>query len=203
MHISTRFQASVVVYCNWFPFTWGEFSLEPASLCLAEPLHKFPDRSTNTYKSYKSPFLLRASIPIQSIWIRVQSCRSRVMNLLTEPLKKCGGGESFQHKAIFLFKKTQCPESVSELYRPSDRRLSAKLVPTFADRGWHVVSVTNLYGRNLGFLDRSSYFFFQAAPQLCSQSWVDPVPNPLLLRKSSSAGNRTGTSGSVARNSDH
>jgi hypothetical protein len=26
------------------------------------------------------------------------------------------------------------PESASELYRPSDRRLSAKLVPTFADR---------------------------------------------------------------------
>jgi hypothetical protein len=24
----------------------------------------------------------------------------------------------------------------SELYRPSDRRLSAKLVPTFVDRGW-------------------------------------------------------------------
>jgi hypothetical protein len=27
------------------------------------------------------------------------------------------------------------PESASELYRPGDRRLSAKLVPTFADRG--------------------------------------------------------------------
>jgi hypothetical protein len=32
---------------------------------------------------------------------------------------------------------------------------------------------------------------------------VDPVPHPLLLRKSGSAGNRTRTSGSVARNSDH
>jgi hypothetical protein len=32
---------------------------------------------------------------------------------------------------------------------------------------------------------------------------VDPVPDPLLLRKSGSAGNRTGTSGSVARNSDY
>jgi hypothetical protein len=27
------------------------------------------------------------------------------------------------------------PESASELYRLSDRRLTAKLVPTFADRG--------------------------------------------------------------------
>jgi hypothetical protein len=32
---------------------------------------------------------------------------------------------------------------------------------------------------------------------------VDPVPDPLLLRKSGSAGNRTRTSGSVGRNYDH
>jgi hypothetical protein len=43
-----------------------------------------------------------------------------------------------RHKPI----KTTWPESASELYRPSDRRLSAKLVPTFADRMCHVVSVT-------------------------------------------------------------
>jgi hypothetical protein len=48
--------------------------------------------------------------------------------------------------------------------------------------------------RILGFLDRSRYFFFQAAPQLYSRGWVDPVPDPLLLRKSGSAGNRTRTS---------
>jgi hypothetical protein len=33
--------------------------------------------------------------------------------------------------------------------------------------------------------------------------WVGPVPDPLLLRKSGSAGNRTRASRSVARNSDH
>jgi hypothetical protein len=32
---------------------------------------------------------------------------------------------------------------------------------------------------------------------------VDPIPDPLLLRKSGSAGNRTWTSLSAARNSDH
>jgi hypothetical protein len=46
-------------------------------------------------------------------------------------------------------------ESASELYRPSDRRLSAKLLPTFGDRGCHVVSVTDPYGRILGFQDRN------------------------------------------------
>jgi hypothetical protein len=38
-------------------------------------------------------------------------------------------------------KKTPWSVSMSELYQPSDRRLSAKLVPTFADRGCHMVSV--------------------------------------------------------------
>jgi hypothetical protein len=47
--------------------------------------------------------------------------------------------------------KTLWPESVSELYRPSDRRMSAKLVPTFVDNRCHVVSVADPYGRILGF----------------------------------------------------
>jgi hypothetical protein len=55
-------------------------------------------------------------------------------------------------------KLTPWSGSANELYRPSDRRLSAKLVPTFADRRCHVVSVTEPYGRILGFLDRSRYF---------------------------------------------
>jgi hypothetical protein len=67
----------------------------------------------------------------------------------------------------------------------------------------NVVSVIDPYGRILGLLDWSSYFFFQAAPQLYSRGWVDPLSDPLLLRKSASAGNRTRTSGYVARNSDH
>jgi hypothetical protein len=82
-------------------------------------------------------------------------------------------------------------------------RLSEKLVSTFADRGCHVVSVTDPYGHILGFLDWSLYLFFQVAPQFYSRGWVDPVPDPLLLRKSGSIGNQTWTSGSVARNSVH
>jgi hypothetical protein len=48
--------------------------------------------------------------------------------------------------------------SARELYQPSDRCLSAKWLPTFADRGCHVVSMTDPYGRILDFLDRSHYF---------------------------------------------
>jgi hypothetical protein len=64
--------------------------------------------------------------------------------------------------------------------------------PTFADRGCHVVSATDPYGRILGFIDSSRYFFFQVAPQLYSRGWVDPVPGPPLLRNSGSAGNEPG-----------
>jgi hypothetical protein len=57
-------------------------------------------------------------------------------------------------------KLTLLPEFARELYRQNDRCLSAKLLPTFADKGCHLVSVTDPYGCILGFLDRSRYFFF-------------------------------------------
>jgi hypothetical protein len=49
------------------------------------------------------------------------------------------------------------PESAIELYLLNDCNLSTKLVPTFMDRGCHVVSVMHLYGRILGFLDRTNH----------------------------------------------
>jgi hypothetical protein len=65
----------------------------------------------------------------------------------------------------------------------SDRRLSAKVMPTLADSGCRMVSATippTVF--NFGFLDRSRYFL-EIAPQLSSWGRVDPVPDPLLLRK--------------------
>jgi hypothetical protein len=59
-----------------------------------------------------------------------------------------------------------------------------------------VVRVKDPYGR-------IRYFLFQVRSQLYLRCRVDPVPDPLLLRKCGSAGNGTRTSGSVARNSDH
>jgi hypothetical protein len=55
-------------------------------------------------------------------------------------------------------KQTPWSESTGELYRLSDRCFSAKWLPTFADKGCHLVSVTDPYGRILGFPDRSRYF---------------------------------------------
>jgi hypothetical protein len=71
---------------------------------------------------------------------------------------------------------------------PTERPVTYRqnLVPTFADRG---VS-RGQHSRfsmvvNLTFLDRSCYF------SLSSQGWVDPAPDPLLLRKFDIAGIRT------------
>jgi hypothetical protein len=50
---------------------------------------------------------------------------------------------------VILKKRTPWPESASELFRPSDRRLSPNSA-TFVDRRCHVVSLTDPYG---GILD--------------------------------------------------
>jgi hypothetical protein len=73
-------------------------------------------------------------------------------------------------------------------------------LPTCADRGCHVVSVTDPYGRILGFLDRSRYF---STKQLLSctheAEWTSFQTHYFFF--SGSAGNRTRASGSVAKNS--
>jgi hypothetical protein len=62
-------------------------------------------------------------------------------------------------------------------------------VRRYKGMGWSVQLVSTFV--NLSFLDRSRYYFFQVAPHLSSRGRLDPVPEPLLLRKSGSAGNRT------------
>jgi hypothetical protein len=44
---------------------------------------------------------------------------------------------------------------------------------------------------NFRFSRPEPLLFFQVAPQLSSRGWVDPVPDPLLLIKPGSAGNRS------------
>jgi hypothetical protein len=73
--------------------------------------------------------------------------------------------------------------SVRKRTIPTEQQpLVSEVIANFsADRGCHVVSVTNPYGRILGFLDQSRYYFFQVALQLYSRGWVDPVPDPLFF----------------------
>jgi hypothetical protein len=94
----------------------------------------------------------------------------------------------------------------SSLYHPSYVALSPQanytdwatdtcrrnLVSTFVDRG---VSRgqrgRSLTAVNLSFLDRRRYFSFKCLHIYSHKGWVDPVSDPLLLRKSGRVGNRT------------
>jgi hypothetical protein len=62
--------------------------------------------------------------------------------------------------------KTSWLEPESELYRLRDRRLSEKLVPTFADRGCYVVSLTDPYGRILDFLEPEPLLFLPSSSSI-------------------------------------
>jgi hypothetical protein len=64
--------------------------------------------------------------------------------------------------------------------RLSDRRLSAKLEPTFADRG---VRATDPYGRILGFLDRSRYFFLSSSSSIIPMRLSRPHSRPTTSQK--------------------
>jgi hypothetical protein len=108
-----------------------------------------------------------------------------------------------QHRNGIL-QHSSCSFSMAfSLYRPSDRRLSAKLVPNIAAR-----EVSR--GQRGGCLGPESRFSSpEPLPFLsCNSSFVltrlsVPRSRPLLVRKSGSAGNRTRISGFIARNSDH
>jgi hypothetical protein len=64
-----------------------------------------------------------------------------------------------------------------------------------------VVSVTDPYGRILGFLGRSRYFSIKQLLSCTHEAeWTPFQPHYFF---SGSAGNRTRASGSVAKNSDH
>jgi hypothetical protein len=77
--------------------------------------------------------------------------------------------------------------------------LSAKLVPTFEDRGVSRGQRNRSHGHILGFLDQSRYYFFQVAPQ----AERNPFQTYYFSENLIAPGIDPETSGSVARNSDH
>jgi hypothetical protein len=89
---------------------------------LYEPQHKATTHSRNE-KSQKKRFYGGVRIEFVISFQRVVR-----RNIYSQKLKKI---------------KLPWPESASKLHRPSDRHLSAKLVPTFVDRGMHVVIATD------------------------------------------------------------
>jgi hypothetical protein len=74
----------------------------------------------------------------------------------------------------WLLINTKWSEPTSELYRTSDRRLSAKLVPTFADRGYHEVSVKDPFrdhSRCISLSSSSSIVLQRLRPTTPQKMW--------------------------------
>jgi hypothetical protein len=69
--------------------------------------------------------------------------------------------------------------------------LVGEVSASFCGRRVPRVSVTDLYGRILGFLDRSRYFLFQEPLNCTQEAEWNPVLDSLFFRKSGSTGNRT------------
>jgi hypothetical protein len=82
-----------------------------------------------------------------------------------------------------LHKQTPWPESASELHRPSDHLVSAKLVTTFADKDVAKSALRIPCNRNLGFLDRSPYFFFQVLLSVVLTGLSGPRSRPTTSQK--------------------
>jgi hypothetical protein len=80
-------------------------------------------------------------------------------------------------------KKTPWSESASELYRPSDRRLSANLVQTFKDRGCHMVSVADPYGHILDFLNLEPLLFLPSFSSIVLTRLSVPRSRPTTFQK--------------------
>ena len=120
------------------------------------------------------------SYRIPRIIIRRYACRPKFLQLM------------FLLLLVYVGCKSSGATALQGLGRQSGRRRSAKLVPTFVNRG---VSrgQRNGFPRPLISVYRTwiATYFIQVAPQLTSRGWVHTVPDPLPLRKSGSAGNRT------------
>jgi hypothetical protein len=85
---------------------------------------------------------------------------------------------------LFLYlnkQKTNSMVWVRERTIPTERRLSAKWLPTFADKGCHVVSVTDPSGRISRFSRREPLLFYLVAPQFVLTRLSGPRSRPTIF----------------------
>jgi hypothetical protein len=111
-----------------------------------------------TIPTERPPLVGEVSSKLFSDWGCHEAGALNIFKMLCNPSQNVTRDDYYYDFKSNIIKKTPWSESASELHRPSDRRLSAMWLPTFEDRGRHVVSMTDPYGRILGFLDRSRYF---------------------------------------------
>jgi hypothetical protein len=131
---------------------------------------------------------------LENVWASVSRCLLFIMRLQTDFVWMADLLHTLIQRAT-KFYSSLLLRGLSPRANYTDRATAAcrrSWCQLLRIRGCHVVYLTDPYGRIFGFLDRSRYFFLQAAAQLYSRGRVDPVPDPLLLRKSGRAGNSHG-----------
>jgi hypothetical protein len=92
------------------------------------------------------------------------------MRLLNTIIKGLNINNNNKAKDSLLLLINESLALVREQIIPTERPpLVGEVSAKFADRGCHMFSVTDTYGRIFDFLVRSRYFFFHVAPQLYSR----------------------------------
>jgi hypothetical protein len=125
----------------------------------------------------------------QAVGTAVTACRCPLFDA-PSAVNNCSLPWALSHAAAFAIKLVSSLRA-TEIASLQERSLATTSSPHSSVRIELLAPHAQPQERILGFLDRSRYFFFQVAPQLYSRGWVDLVPDPLLLRNSGSAGNRT------------
>jgi hypothetical protein len=100
------------------------------------------DKSITGFQIKKFVFLVRLFIGPEDV--RIRAGRGASSNWVTFLAAQTGKSDKNIYKTNFMTLVRM------RIIPSSDRRLSAKLVPTFADGGCRVVSATDLHGLILG-----------------------------------------------------
>jgi hypothetical protein len=87
--------------------------------------------------------------------MHMNSPHNNYRDILKWGVQNCLHGVTCWRIPAIKIQLTSSSESASELYRPREGSLPAKLVPNFTNRGCHMDSVTVPLGRILGFLNRN------------------------------------------------
>jgi hypothetical protein len=144
-------------------------------------------KETENGTSGSSLQVLQFSLPI----LIPRYVTSRGLYTRSTPLQKYASQAHMIYASARSGKQGAIPREVNQYesnptylnYRPSDRRLSTKLLTTFVDRGCRVVSATDPHGRILRFLDWSRYSFLPSSSSTVLTRLSGPRSRPTASQK--------------------
>jgi hypothetical protein len=159
------------------------------------PVH-IPSRSDQVMSDLKRQEMAPVEVPSKYFCFPCQFLFHGVLHLegwytRSTPLQNYASQEHMIYASAGSWKQGAMRHEVNQYesnptylnYRPSDRRLLTKLVPTFVDRGCRVVSATDPHGPIFGFLDRSRYFVLPSSSSIVLTRLSGPRSRPTASRE--------------------